>query len=120
MSSAYHALVSARIADSKWVPSIYVDIVAPKSLTDIVASCVDMKYVGKTNIVPLMAEPSQLLKVILSEELKYPNGASFCFEGFQGVKDKDRLVSHIIDSAKKVDGTQLVPGRYNNTPNQKK
>ena len=120
MSSAYNALVSARISDSKWVPSIYVDIIPPKSLTDIVASCVDIKYVGKTNILPLMAEPSQLLKVILSEELNYPKGASFCFDGFHGVNDKDRLVSHIIDSAKNVDGTQLVPGRYNNTPNQRK
>ena len=119
MSLAYNALVRARISDSKWEPSIYVDIVPPKSITDIVASCVDIKYVGKTNIVPLMAEPSQLFKVILSEELKYPKGASFCFDGFNGVNDKDRLVSHIIDSAKKEDGTQLVPGRYNNTPNKK-
>ena len=120
MSSAYNALVTARLSDSKWGPSIYVDFIAPKSLTDIVATCVDIKYVGKTNIVPLMAEPSQLLKVILSEELKYPKGASFCFDGFHGVNDKDRLVSHIIDSAKKIDGTQLVPGRYNKTPNPKK
>ena len=80
----------------------------------------DMKYVGKTNIVPLMAEPSEQFKVILSDELKYPKGASFCFDGFNGVNDKDRLVSHIIDSAKKDDGTQLVPGRYLNTPKQKK
>jgi len=120
MSLAYNALVRARISDSKWKPSIYVDIVPPKSITDIVASCVDMKYVGKTNIVPLMAEPSQLFNVILSDELKYPKGASFCFDGFYGVNDKDQLVSHIIDSAKKEDGTQLVPGRYNNTPTQKK
>ena len=118
MSLAYNALVRARISDSNWKPSIYVDIEPPKSITDIVASCVNMKYVGKTNIVPLMAKPSEQFKVILSDELKYPKGASFCFDGFYGVNDKDRLVSHIIDSAKKEDGTQLIPGRYNNTPNQ--
>ena len=56
---------------------------------------------------------------LIKTKLNYPKAASFCFDGFHGVNDKDRLVSHIIDSAKKVDGTQLVPGRYNNTPNQK-
>ena len=119
MSLAYNALVRARISDSNWKLSIYVDIEPPKSITDSVASCVDMKYIGKTNIVPLMAEPSEVFKLILSDQLKYPKGASFCFDGFKSVNDKDRLVSHIIDSAKKVDGTQLVPGRYNNTPAKK-
>ena len=47
MLLAYNALVRTRISDSKWKPSIYVDIVPPKSITDIVASCVDMQYVGK-------------------------------------------------------------------------
>ena len=36
-----------------------------------------------------MAEPAQLFKVILSDELKYPKGASFCFDEFYGVNDKD-------------------------------
>ena len=35
MSLAYNALVRARISDSKWKPSIYVDIVPPKSITDL-------------------------------------------------------------------------------------
>ena len=78
-----------------------------------------MKQIGKTNIVPLMAEPSVILEQVLSHGLKYPKGASFCLEGFNGLNDIDQLVSHIIDSAKKVDGTQLVPGRYNKTPKQK-
>ena len=120
MSLAYNSLVRARISDSNWKPSIYVDIEAPKSITDNVSSCVNMKHIGKTNIVPLMAKPSEQFKVILSDELKYPKGASFCFDGFKGVDDKKRLVSHIIDSAKKEDGTQLVPARYLNTPKQKK
>ena len=120
MASFYKALADARISDSNWEPSIYVDIPPPKCISDIIPLCIDTKQIGKTNIVPLMAEPSVILEQVLSHGLKYPKGASFCFEGYTGVDDKDRLVSHIIDSAKKVDGTQLVPGRYNKTPKQKK
>ena len=58
MSLAYNTLVSTRISDSKWEPSIYVHIIQPKSITDNVASCVDMKHVGKATIVPLMSGPS--------------------------------------------------------------
>ena len=66
-----------------------------------------------------MTKPSLQFEVILLHELKYPKGSSFCFEGFNGVDDQHRLVSHIIDYAKKIDSTQLVPGCYNKTPSQK-
>ena len=120
MSSVYNDLCNARISGSIWEPSIYVDIKAPNSISSTIPSCVDIKHVDKTNIVPLMAPPSSHFETILSHELKYPKGASFCFDGFNGLDDKDRLVSHIIDCAKKIDGTQLVQGRYNKTPNIKK
>ena len=120
MLSAYNALCNARISDSNWEPSIYVDIKSPNCITKIIPSYVDIKNVDKTNIVPLMAPPSSHYETILSQILKYPKGASFCFEGFHGLDDKDRLVSHIIDCAKKIDGTQLVQGRYNKNPNIKK
>ena len=119
MASFYQDLADARISDSNWEPSIYVDVPPPKYPSDIIPSCIDMKKIGKTNIVPLMAKPSVILEQVLANGLKYPKGASFFFEGFNGLDDKDRLVSHIIDSAQQVDGTQLVPGRLNKTPNQK-
>ena len=67
-----------------------------------------------------MDKPSVILEQVLSHGLKYPKWASFCFERFNGLGDKDRLVSHIIDSAQKVNGTQLVPGHLDKNPNQKK
>ena len=66
-----------------------------------------------------MAKPSLQFEVILSHELKYPKGASFSFEGFNGVDDQHWLLSHIIDCAKQIDGTLLVPGPYNKIPPQK-
>lgn len=120
MASFYQALAGARISDSNWEPSIYVDVPPPKCLSDIISSCIDMKQIGKTNIVPLMAKPSIILEQVLSHGLKYPKGTSFFFEGFNGVDDKDQLVSHIIDSTQKVDGNQLVPVRLNQNPKQKK
>ena len=66
-----------------------------------------------------MAKSPLQFEVILSHELKYQRGASFCFEGFNGVDDQYRLVSRIIDCAKKIDDTQLVPGHYNKTISQK-
>ena len=57
--------------------------------------------------------------MILACVLKYPKGDFFYFEGFNGVADQHQLVSHIIDCAKKIDGTQLVPDCYNKTPSQK-
>ena len=67
-----------------------------------------------------MAKLSVILKQVLSHGLEYPKGASFFFEGFNDLDEKDRLVSHIIDSAQKVDGTQLFHGRLNKIPDQKK
>ena len=119
MSSAYKDMFYARVTDSNWVPSIFVDIPAPIFISDLIPSYVDIELVGKTNIVPLMDKPSLQFEVILSHELKYPKGASFFFEGFNGVEDQHRLVSHIIDWAKKIDVTQLVSGYYNKTPSQK-
>ena len=56
MSSSYKTLFHARVTDSNWVPSIYVDIPTPPYTSDIIPSCVDIKHVGETNIVPLMTK----------------------------------------------------------------
>ena len=62
MSLAYNALCNAIISDSNWEPSMYVDIKAPNSISATIPSCVDIKHVDKTNIVPLMAPPPLILK----------------------------------------------------------
>ena len=66
-----------------------------------------------------MTKPSIQSELLLSHGLKYTKGASFCFEGFNGVDDQHQLVSHIIDCAKNIDGTRLVPSRYNKIPSRK-
>lgn len=118
ISLAYKALHLAIISTSKWEPSIYMKITSPQCISDIISSCVDIKIIGKTNIVLLMAKPSIQLELILLHELKYPNGAPFCFEGCNGVNDQNRSVPHIIDCAKKTEVTQLVPGHFDKIPSQ--
>ena len=52
--------------------------------------------------------------------LRYPKGCSFCFEGFNSVKDYDRLKDFLIDSACNTDGTRLTVGihdEFSNKPN---
>ena len=111
MSKEYEKLCSARMKDSQWQPSIFIDIPVPKCISDLIPDCIDMKQHNKTNIVPLMARPSEVLKVILSNELNYPPGASFCFVGYNGVEDQNRLVSHIIDTDVINNGSVLEKGR---------
>ena len=119
MSSFYQALAAARISDSTWQPSIFVDIAPPQCVSNNIPSCIDIKKKGKTNIVPLMVQPSLILQTALYA-LKYPNKTSFCFEGFHGLGDKERLISHIVESALKSDGTELVKGSIKYTPETKK
>ena len=51
---------------------------------------------------------------VLEQELRYPSGASFCFEGFKGIQDSQRLVTYLVDKASISDGTKLVVGINNN------
>ena len=56
----------------------------------------------------------------METDLRYPKGCSFCFEGFNGVKDYDRLKKILIDSACNTDGTRLTVGihdEFSNKPN---
>ena len=43
----------------------------------------------------------------MKDVLKYPKGCSFCFEGYNGVEDFERLKNYLIDCASTTDGTQL-------------
>jgi len=111
MSMAYEKLCAARIKDSQWQPSIFIDISAPQCISAFIPDCIDIKQLNNTNIVSLMARPPEVLKVILIKELKYTPGASFCFVGYNGVEGKNRLVSHIIDTDVINNGSVLEKGR---------
>lgn len=94
MSLAYKALCNASYFYSTWVPSIYIDIISPQSISDSIPSCVGIKNIGTANIVPLKTRPSLQLEFIISQVIKYQKGVSFCFEGFNAVNDKYQSVSH--------------------------
>ena len=112
MYMAYEKVCAARIKDSRWQPSICIDIPAPQCISAFIPDCIDIKHQpNKTNIVPLMARPSEVPKVIFIKELKYPPGASFCFDAYYGVDDQNRLVSHIIDTDVMNNGSVLEKGR---------
>jgi hypothetical protein len=117
MDQYFKQLSSAQALDSTWTGKLIVDIPTPSQLqlpdsdksTDINKNPVIVSSTS-TDIIPLLMPPSFVKQLILKDELKYPNGCSFCFEGYKGVDDYDKLKNHIIDCASRTDGTQLTVG----------
>ena len=60
-----------------------------------------------SDIIPLLIPPSTVKQLIMQNVFKYPKGYSFCFKGYNGVDDYEKLKNHIIDCASRTDGTQL-------------
>ena len=117
MDKYFKQLSSAQALDSTWTGKLIVDIPTPSQLqlpdsdksTDINKNPVIVSSTS-TDIIPLLMPPSFVKQLILKDELKYPDGCSFCFEGYKGVDDYDKLKNHIIDCASRTDGTQLTVG----------
>ena len=117
MDQYFKQLSSAQALDSTWTGKLIVDIPTPSQLqlpdsdksTDINKNHVIVSSTS-TDIIPLLMPPSFVKQLILKDELKYPDGCSFCFEGYKGVDDYDKLKNHIIDCASRTDGTQLTVG----------
>ena len=117
MDKYFKQLSSAQALDSTWTGKLIVDIPTPSQLklpgsdksTDINKNNVIVSSTS-TDIIPLLMPPSFVKQLILKDELKYPDGCSFCFEGYKGVDDYDKLKNHIIDCASRTDGTQLTVG----------
>ena len=63
-----------------------------------------------TNVFPFLSHPPVSMVTVLEKQLKYPPSVSFCFEGFNKVKDSQQLYIYLIDTASTYDGTQLVVG----------
>ena len=120
MEYIHQKLSAAQIDDSKWIAKIVVDIPTPPSLLpfiDIPKSSFSTKTISNdnttTNIIPFLSDPSIAMITVLEKELRYPSGASFCFEGFKGIQDSQRLVTYLIEKASISDGTKLVVGINN-------
>ena len=117
MDQYFKQLSSAQALDSTWTGKLIVDIPTPSQLklpdsdksTDVNKNHVIVSSTS-TDIIPLLMPPSFVKQLILKDELKYPDGCSFCFEGYKGVDDYDKLKNHIIDCASRTDGTQLTVG----------
>ena len=127
MDKLFKQLSYSQELDSTWIAKPIVDIPTPPQLIlhDIETS-VDLKKNSvqilsvSSDIISFLTEPSQLNKLIMKDELKYPQGCSFCFEGYNGVEDYDRLKDFLIDCASRTDGTQLTVAIHDEFINQPK
>ena len=113
--------------DSTWRSKLIVDIpIPPQLILHDIETSIDLKKNSvqvssvSSDIISFLTEPSQLNKLIMKDELKYPQGCSFCFEGYKGVEDYDRLKDFLIDCASRTDGTQLTVAIHDEFINQPK
>ena len=103
ISSSFQALNSATLTNSTWTPKIVMHIATPSIILETLSN--PQASSDETDIVQFIAPPNLQLKTLYQTFLNYPNGCTFCFEGY-GVNDKKRLLDDIISAASK-DGTDL-------------
>ena len=100
--------------DSTWIAKPIVDIPTPPQLIlcnneksiDLNKNSVHVSSVS-SDIIPFLTPSSTVNQLMMKDELKYPLGCSFCFEGYKGVDNFEKLKNHRIDCASRTDGTQL-------------
>ena len=127
MDKCFKQVSSAQALDSTWIGKLIVNIPTPSQLnipdTD---QSIDLNkhpvIVSSTSsdIIPLLIPPSTVKQLIMKDELKYLIGCSFCFEGYNGVDDYEKLKNHIIDCASRTDGTQLTVAIHDEFVNKPK
>ena len=119
MDKHFKQLSSAQALDSTWLGKLIIDIPTPSQLQGFHKSTENSTDFNKnasivsttsTDIIPLLTKPSPVKQLLMTDELKYPKGCSFCFEGYKGTDDYEKLKNHIIDCAARNDGTQLKIG----------
>ena len=115
MDKHFKQLSSAQALDSSWLGKLMIDIPTPSQLQGYHKTTDIDKNPGivsttSTDIIPLLMPPSSVKQLIMTDDLKYPKGCSFCFEGYKGIDDYKKLKNHIIDCAARNDGTQLTVG----------
>ena len=112
--------------DSSWVSKLSVNIPTPPQLNvgnteisnEIQKNDKSENDINSTDIIPLLTEPTILTQSIMETDLRYPKGCSFYFEGFNGVKDYQRLKKFLIDSACNTVGTRLTVGIHDEFSNK--
>ena len=128
MDQLFKELSYSQQEDSSWVSKLNVNIPLPpqiklgiSELSNVIKKSDNSEITTlSTDIIPFLTKPSAVNKLIMETDLKYPKGCSFCFEGYNGVEDYDRLKEFLIDSACNTDGTQLtvaIHDEFINKPN---
>ena len=115
MDTYFNELSSSKELDSTWVSKLIVDIPTPGKfkLGQILDPSIVIKEhhfqaaMSSTDIIPLLLVPSTVTKLTMEQHYKYPKGCSFCFKGYNGVEDYERLKNMLISCASTSDGTQL-------------
>ena len=99
ISSSFNQIHSALSKDSSWVPKILMKISIPL----IISQAMNLPITNKneTDIVQFMIPPSLQVSIICKTFLLYPKDCTFCFEGYNGIDDKNRLISDIFAAASK-------------------
>ena len=112
MDQLFKDLSCSQEKDTTWVSKLVVDIRTPPQLIlGHIDTFIDTKNhsfevaSSSTNIIPFLTKPYAVNELIMKNVLKYPKGCSFCFEGYTGVQDYDRLKDYIIGSTSTTDGT---------------
>ena len=125
MDKYFKQLSSAQVLDSTWTGKLIVDMPTPsqliiphnkKSIENNKSTVIDSSL--SSDIIPLLIPPSNVTQLIMKDTFKYPIGCSFCFEGYNGVDDYEKLKNHIIDCASRTDGTQLTVAIHDEFVNQ--
>ena len=113
MDQLFKELLYSQQEDSSWVSKLNVNIPTPpqinigiSELSNVIKKSDNSEITTpSTDIIQFLTKPSAVNKLIMETDLKYPKGCSFCFEGYNGVEDYDRLKDSLIDSACNTDGT---------------
>ena len=99
MDQLFKELSYSQQEDSSWLSKLNANIATPPQLNvgnteisnEIQKNDTSEIDINSTDIIPLLTESTILTQSIMETNLGYPKGCSFCFEGFNGVKDYDRL-----------------------------
>ena len=128
MDQLFKELSYSQQEDSSWVSKLNVNIPTPPQIT---VGISELSNVIKksdnseittpsTDIIQFLTKPSAVNKLVMETDLKYPKGCSFCFEGYKGVDDYEKLKNHLIDCASRTDGTQLTVSIHDDFINKPK
>ena len=101
MDKYFNELSSAKELDSTWVSKLIVDIPTPGKFK--LGQILDPSIVIKEH----HSQAAMLSTDIINNITNIQKGCSFCFEGYNGVEDYERLKNMLISCASTSDGTQL-------------